>query len=338
MNILEVENVSKTFGEVKALNNVSLGVEKGAVLGLLGPNGAGKTTLLRIINNLLTIDQGSVRILGEPVSLGMTRHIGYMPEERGLYEKMRVEDQIMYFGQLKGGEKKRLREVMDEYISIFQIEQNRNRKVKELSKGNQQKVQIISTLVHEPELVILDEPFSGFDPINGALLQDLVARLREKGTTIILSSHNMPAVEEMCSSIALVNRGEILIHGGIEDIKEDNKTSRLLVTTRRPIDSRLLLDTGCIDNIENGKPHNWRKGNAYVITKRPGVSNTELLQALSWQAELLHFEEELPTLNEIFIRYTNPDFRKQVNGRPMSTSSDDTTGQPVACRATKDIN
>ena len=176
--ILKIENVTKRFSEVVALDNVSLEVEQGSILGLLGPNGAGKTTLLRIINGLLTIDSGSVRILGKDVSLATSGHIGYMPEERGLYDNMSIENQIMFFGLLKGGNEARMKEVMAEYLELFNLSGNEKRKVKELSKGNQQKVQIISTLVHEPELVILDEPFSGFDPINGMLLQELIDRLQ----------------------------------------------------------------------------------------------------------------------------------------------------------------
>lgn len=322
MNVLEIDNVSKCFNNVHALNDVTLHVAEGSLLGLLGPNGAGKTTLLRIVNNLLTFDTGSVRIMGKPTSIDVTRHIGYMPEERGLYDKMKVEDQIMYFGMLKGGEKKRLREVMDEYLRIFQIESNRNRRIKELSKGNQQKVQIISTLVHEPELVILDEPFSGFDPINGALLQDLVARLRDKGTTIILSSHNMPAVEEMCRSIALVNHGNLLIHGDIEDIKEANKTDSIITTTRRPLDIPLLMFSGVVANIEPIELKNSRKGNSYRIIKQSKASNSDLIQALALQAEILHFEEELPSLNDIFIKYTTNATPDLFNNKTESVEGD----------------
>ena len=205
-NILEIKNLRKNFGSKQALDDVSFNVERGSIVGLLGPNGAGKTTLLRIINGIMVSDSGEALINGSPASLETSRHIGYMPEERGLYDKMRVEDQIMYFGRLKGGEKGRLRDVMAEYLELFNLTADRRRRVKELSKGNQQKVQIISTLVHEPELVILDEPFSGFDPINGQLLQTLIERLHDRGVTIMLSSHNMPAIEEMCSDIALINR------------------------------------------------------------------------------------------------------------------------------------
>ena len=302
--ILEIEGLNKSFATTQALKDVSLNVPEGAICGMLGPNGAGKTTLLRIINHILIADSGTVLIDGQPASLETSRSIGYMPEERGLYDKMRVEDQIMYFGLLKGGDKTAVRDVMEEYLDIFQLRKEKRRLVKELSKGNQQKVQIISTLVHDPKLVILDEPFSGFDPINGQLLQDLVSRLHEKGRTILLSSHNMPAVEEMCSSIALVNKGQILVHGDLDNIKEQHKTSNLLLTTRNPLHEGLLADSGLIESIEKIPTRGWRKGNAYRIIKRQDVSNNDLIQAVQIQGEILHFEEELPTLTDIFLHYT----------------------------------
>ncbi|MCH5228492.1 MAG: ATP-binding cassette domain-containing protein [Muribaculaceae bacterium] len=303
--MLSINNLSKHYSNVKALDNVSFEVEKGEICGLLGPNGAGKTTLLRIINNLLVKDSGEVFINGEPVSIKTTRHIGYMPEERGLYDKMRVEDQIMYFGRLKGGDKKRLRNVMLEYMEIFNLTGQGKRLVKELSKGNQQKVQIIATLVHEPELVILDEPFSGFDPINGALLKDLIARLNEKGSTIMLSSHNMNAIEEMCSSISLINKGKLLVKGELSDIKDAHRTGNLLLTTRKPLSLSLLQDSGLIENIHNSVPLNGRKGSAYFISKKEGVKNNDIIEAVSLQGEIIHFEEHLPSLNEIFLKYTS---------------------------------
>ncbi|MDE6009368.1 MAG: ATP-binding cassette domain-containing protein [Muribaculaceae bacterium] len=305
MNILEIEGLTKHFANSTALNNVSFNIKEGEICGLLGPNGAGKTTLLRIINGLLVSDAGKITVNGAPVSLDTGRHIGYMPEERGLYEKISVEDQIMYFGQLKGGEKKRLREVMTEYMDIFNLSGQGKRKIKELSKGNQQKVQIISTLVHEPKLVILDEPFSGFDPINGLLLRDLIARLNEKGATIILSSHNMPAIEEMCSTIALINHGNLLVKGEIAEIKEQHKTTELILTTRNPISLPLLMDSGLISDIKPCQTLKWRKGNAYAITKKDGIRNNDILEAVALQGEVIHFEEKIPTLNEIFINYTS---------------------------------
>lgn len=304
MNILEIDSLVKNYASTKALDNVTFSVEQGEICGLLGPNGAGKTTLLRIINSLLVCDSGYVKINGMPASLEAGRQIGYMPEERGLYEKLKVEDQILYFGQLKGGNLPRLRVVMNEYMDIFNLHGQGKRKVKELSKGNQQKVQIISTLVHEPQLVILDEPFSGFDPINGALLQDLIERLKEKGATIMLSSHNMPAIEDMCNTIALINHGQLLVKGEIGEIKEQHKTSEYLLTTRNPISIPLLLDSNLFEKVEITEPAKWRKGSAYILKKKEGVRNNDILEAVSIQGEILTFEERLPTLNDIFLSYT----------------------------------
>lgn len=303
-NILEIRNLRKFFGDKRALNDVSFDVKRGSITGLLGPNGAGKTTLLRIINGIMVSDGGEALINGTPASLETTSLIGYMPEERGLYDKMRVEDQIMYFGQLKGGDKKRLRVVMDEYLDLFNLTADRRRRVKELSKGNQQKVQIISTLVHEPELVILDEPFSGFDPINGQLLEELIDRLHKRGATIMLSSHNMPAIEEICSDIALINKGNLLVNDSIMNVKENNKDNSLLLTTASPIDINILKDSGVITDIRTTKPQNWRKGEAYRIIKAEGKSNMDLLDEVALQSDILHFEEALPSLTDIFLKYT----------------------------------
>lgn len=304
MKVLTIENLNKRYDKVEALSDFNLEVESGSILGLLGPNGAGKTTLLRIINGILSKDSGEVKILGDDVNLKTAQKIGYMPEERGLYDNMTVANQILFFGQLKGGNPARLREVMREYLELFNIGSFENRKVKELSKGNQQKVQIIATLVHEPDLVILDEPFSGFDPINGALLQQLIDRLHKKGTTVILSSHNMHAVEEMCDSIALINHGRLLLAGPIEDIKENNKTDEIIVTTASPLDKEALLESGLLTSIEDDVCKNARKGYAYRLRKTPGTSNASLIAGIADQTDVLHFEEALPSLNDIFIKYT----------------------------------
>ncbi len=329
-NILEIRNLRKFFGDLKALNDVSFEVSRGSICGLLGPNGAGKTTLLRIINGIMVSDGGEALISGRPASLATTGLIGYMPEERGLYDKMTVEDQILYFGQLKGGNRRRLREVMAEYLDLFNLSADRRRKIKELSKGNQQKVQIIATLVHEPELLILDEPFSGFDPINGQLLQELIARLHDRGTTIMLSSHNMPAIEEMCSDIALINHGTLLVKDSIENIKEANKDNSLILTTRSPLSIPALTDTGVVTEVTPTRPLNWRKGYAYRLRKAEGKSNMDLLDAVAYQSDILHFEEALPSLTDIFIRYTSgqqePDeATTQPNSQPSAqTLSADT--------------
>lgn len=305
MQILEINNLTKNFGNVRALDNVSFGIEEGSICGVLGPNGAGKTTLLRIINGILTIDSGSVRILGEDASISASRNIGYMPEERGLYDNMRIEDQILYFGQLKGGDKKRLRVVMKDYLDLFQLKGQERRRLKELSKGNQQKVQIICTLVHEPKLVILDEPFSGFDPINGQILQQILGRLREQGATIILSSHNMPAIEEMCSDIALVDHGHLLVADSIANVKENCKDNSLLLTTGSELNIPLLQASGAVSDIERIESINWRRGYAYRLSREPSRSNNDVLDAVAMQSQILHFEEALPSLKDIFIKFTS---------------------------------
>lgn len=301
MSILEISNLNKNFGSLLALDNVNMTVEQGAICGLLGPNGAGKTTLLRIINGILTKDSGSVLVFGEEASLNSARKLGYMPEERGLYDNMTIENQILYLGQLKGGDASRIREVMNEYLELFNLKGNEKRKLKELSKGNQQKVQIISTLVHEPKLVILDEPFSGFDPINGQLLQELIARLHNNGTTIILSSHNMPAVEEMCDSIALINHGKVLLQGNINDIKEENKKNEIRIVTASPLPLSQIGEKGYLEWIRLDENNTKRKGYTYNLKKAPGVSNIDLLSEISNHSDISLFEETLPTLNEIFI-------------------------------------
>lgn len=305
MNILEIENLSKKYGSRHALDNVSFSLPRGSVCGLLGPNGAGKTTLLRIINSILDYDSGRVFINGQPASRELGSEIGYMPEERGLYDKMRVEDQIMYFGLLKGGEKERLSNTMDEYLELFNLSGERKRRIKELSKGNQQKVQIIATIVHEPELVILDEPFSGFDPINGVLLHQLINRLRQRGATVILSSHNMASVEEICTDITLINCGKLLLSGRIDDIKEANRRDELFVTLRRPLQLETMTDSGLVESAEPTETSGWRKGYSYRIVKNSGVSNNEFLAKVAQYSEIIHFEEALPSLKDIFLRYTS---------------------------------
>ncbi|MDE5793501.1 MAG: ATP-binding cassette domain-containing protein [Muribaculaceae bacterium] len=304
MNILEVDHLTKCFGSLRALDDISFGIKEGSICGILGPNGAGKTTLLRIINGILTIDAGTVKILGEDASIEASRNIGYMPEERGLYDTMRMADQIMYFGQLKGGDPKRLRVVMNEYLEMFNLKGQERRRLKELSKGNQQKVQIICTLVHEPKLVILDEPFSGFDPLNGQILQQILQRLQEKGTTIILSSHNMPAIEEMCSDIVLVDHGHILVADSMTNVKEQHKDNTLLLTTSTELSESLLKATGAISEIERIDSLNWRRGFAYKLLRDQAHTNNDVLDAVAMQSQILHFEEALPSLKDIFISYT----------------------------------
>lgn len=304
-NILEIADLHKDFSSVKALDGVSFNVRRGSVCGLLGPNGAGKTTLLRIVNSILSADSGSVRINGREVSLATTRFFGYMPEERGLYDKMRIEDQIMFFGRLKGGDPRRLRQVMDEYLELFRLSGDKRRRIRELSKGNQQKVQIIATVVHEPELVILDEPFSGFDPINGAILQELIERLNNRGATVMLSSHNMNAIEEICDEIALIDKGHLLVNDSIVNIKDAHKDDSLILTTSSPLDRELFVSKGLVSHISPMDPPSHRKGFSYRLVKAGSTTNFDILNLASYQGHIIHFEEALPSLTDIFIRYTS---------------------------------
>lgn len=305
MNVIEIHELTKNFGSTRALNGVSMSVERGAICGLLGPNGAGKTTLLRIINAIMTADAGTVMIDGVESSIRQARRLGYLPEERGLYDNMRVEDQIRYFGELKGGNPGRVREVMEEYLSLFGLDSMKRRRIKELSKGNRQKVQIISTLVHEPEIVILDEPFSGFDPINGEILRGIISRLHAAGTTVMLSSHNMPAIEEMCSDIILLHNGDVLLSGKLDDIKDAHRKGTIMLTMREPADTSAILECESVSSIAQADTKSHRKGASYRIGKTPGASNSSLIEELSRHGEIVSFEEELPSLNDIFIHYTS---------------------------------
>ena len=222
---IEVINVSKRFAEHVALNNLSLSVPEGCVYGLLGPNGAGKTTLIRILNQITGPDTGQVLIDGEPLRPKHVERIGYLPEERGLYKKMKVGEQAIYLAQLKGIGKTEATRRLKLWFDKFEIGDWWNKTVEELSKGMQQKVQFITTVIHEPDILIFDEPFSGFDPINANLLKESILELRDKGATILLSTHNMNSVEELCDRITLINKGEKILEGKVDEMKEGHRTA-----------------------------------------------------------------------------------------------------------------
>ena len=219
MAIIEIKNVSKSFGEKVALENVSLEIPEGKIFGLLGPNGAGKTTLIRIIHRITIPTSGQVLFQGKPITQSDVERIGYMPEERGLYRKMKVGEQAMYFAQLKGMSKADAQASLKEWFTRFGIQKWWNKKVEELSKGMAQKVQFITTVVHNPKLLILDEPFSGFDPVNAEIVRHEILRLKEEGSTIILSTHDMSSVEELCDNLALINNSHVVITGGVDEIR-----------------------------------------------------------------------------------------------------------------------
>ena len=219
MAIIEIKNVTKTFGEKVALDNVSLDIPEGGIFGLLGPNGAGKTTLIRIINRITIPTSGDVYFQGRKITQSDVEKIGYMPEERGLYRKMKVGDQAMYLAQLKGMSSADAQRELKKWFVRFEIQGWWDKKVEELSKGMAQKLQFITTVVHKPKLMILDEPFSGFDPVNADLIRKEILRLKDEGATIILSTHNMESVEELCDNIALINKAQLVITGGVDEIR-----------------------------------------------------------------------------------------------------------------------
>ncbi|MBQ6911787.1 MAG: ATP-binding cassette domain-containing protein [Bacteroidales bacterium] len=263
MAIIEVQNVTKTFGPKVALDHVSLEIPEGKIFGLLGPNGAGKSTLIRIINRITLASEGQVLFQGHPITEEDVAHIGYLPEERGLYRKMKVGEQAMYLAQLRGMSAREAAVELKKWFVRFDIADWWNKKVEELSKGMAQKVQFITTVVHKPSLMILDEPFSGFDPVNAELIRKEILRLKEEGATIILSTHNMESVEALCENIALINKGKLVVCGGTDDIRrrhgEDNAeieyTDTLLdrkseVVPRAQVNERLteLIGQGCTIN------------------------------------------------------------------------------------------
>ncbi|MCH2045548.1 MAG: ATP-binding cassette domain-containing protein [Saprospiraceae bacterium] len=293
-NVLELKKVLKTYQEYTAVNEVSFTIPEGKIFGLLGPNGAGKTSIIRIITTITRADGGQVLFAGEPLNTAHPSLIGYMPEERGLYKKMKVGEQIMYLAQLKGLDKKKAKEHLDHWLKKFDIEDWKNKKVEELSKGMQQKIQFISTIIHKPKLLILDEPFSGLDPVNANLIRDEIYELNRAGTTILFSTHRMEQVEQICENIVLINKGKNVLEGAVADIKENFKENLFLIEYKSgnlPSD----LDTyGQI--IEN-------KAESVVIKLHPEKNSNELLKHLIHHEVQVHlFQEILPTLNEIFIK------------------------------------
>ncbi len=299
MEFLRTENVNKNYSGFQALTDVSLNIEKGQVFGLLGPNGAGKTTLIRIINQITAPDSGMVYFDGRPLNSNDIYNIGYLPEERGLYKKMKVGEQALYLSQLKGLDKKTALKRLKHWFEKFEIQDWWDKKVMELSKGMQQKVQFICTVLHEPKLLIFDEPFSGFDPINTNILKEEILNLKEKGATIIFSTHNMSSVEEICDHIALINKSKKILDGDIHDVKASYKTNIFDVTYRgdfSDISSSLGRKFDIISHIE--KPHI----NELTITNINGNSNNDLLNILIGKAEIISFMERIPSMNEIFIK------------------------------------
>ena len=298
MAIIECKQVCKNFGPKVALDNLSLDLPEGKIFGLLGPNGAGKTTLIRIINRITIPNSGSVLFNGRPITQEDVEKIGYMPEERGLYRKMKVGEQAMYFAQLKGMSQREAMVELKKWFVKFGIESWWNKKVEELSKGMAQKVQFITTVVHKPSLLILDEPFSGFDPVNAQIIREEILRLRDEGATIILSTHNMESVEELCDNIALINKSHVVITGGVNEIrhKYGNNNVELIYTSDQAMSAAEGVFKVLSDTDDMG-----RHTAVLSICEGRG-SNDVLASLLSQNLTVNSYKELVPRMNDIFIK------------------------------------
>ena len=293
-SIFIAKDIVKEYGDYIALNKVSITVPKGSIYGLLGPNGAGKTTLMRIINQITAPDSGSLTFDGAPLSKHHVSDIGYLPEERGLYKKMKVGEQALYLAQLKGMSYEQALEKLKFWFEKLDILSWWNKKVEELSKGMAQKIQFVVTVIHEPKLLIFDEPFSGFDPINAAIIRKEILELSQKGTTIIFSTHRMESVEEICDHIALINKAQTILEGPIEKIKNQFANNSYEVIT---ID-RVLNENDYFSIIS-------QKENNYSLLLKEGKTQQEALQSIIQQTEIISFRKEIPSMEEIFIKAIN---------------------------------
>ena len=309
MGIIECREIVKRFGDYTALNSVSLEIPKGKIFGLLGPNGAGKTTLIRIINQITLPDSGKLLFNGRPIRPTDVEAIGYLPEERGLYKKMKVGEQALYLARLKGMSNAQATRELKEWFVKFGIQAWWNKKVEELSKGMAQKVQFITTVMHKPALLILDEPFSGFDPVNVQIIREEMLKLKEMGSTIVLSTHNMESVEELCDNIALINKSNLVITGEVDAIRRQYGSNqvelyyrageRVTAASGSTPSANLIADNEKFTVISD-EPHN----NVYraVINLSEGATNADVLSAFIAKADVMQYNELIPRMNDIFIK------------------------------------
>ena len=297
MNIIECKDITKRFGQFTALDNVSIDVPQGKIFGLLGPNGAGKTTLIRIINQITIPTEGTVLFNGTPMTEETVRKIGYLPEERGLYKKMKVGEQAMYLARLKGMSAAEAAKALKEWFVKFEIRSWWDKKVEDLSKGMAQKVQFITTVVHRPSLLILDESFSGFDPVNVQTIREEILRLRDEGTSIILSTHNMESVEELCDNIALINKSKLVVTGGTDDIRR-----------RWGSDQVELLYTTALDRLPAGRSYSislddqLKNERRAVLDINADFTARDVISELNDEVEIISFRKLIPRMNDIFIK------------------------------------
>ncbi len=299
MELFKATEVVKDYAKQRALDKVSISVNEQSIFGLLGPNGAGKTTLIRIINQITAPDQGELTFMGRKFKTDDIHQIGYLPEERGLYKKMKVGEHALYLAQLKGMSRQDALKNIKYWFEKFEIQPWWNKKVEELSKGMQQKLQFITTVVHRPKLLIFDEPFSGFDPINTRLLKNEILQLKEDGATIIFSTHNMESVEEICDHIALINKSQKILDGNIHEVKEQYKTGTFELETGMEVSAEKILSGSNLKLIKQEI-----KGNNQILKfqKLNGESNNDLLKNFIGRIEIKAFRELVPSMNEVFIQ------------------------------------
>ncbi|MCX2739668.1 ABC transporter ATP-binding protein [Pontibacter anaerobius] len=295
MSILKIDGVTKTYANHTALDNVSFEIPQGCIFGLLGPNGAGKTSLIRIITQITGADSGKVYFKGERLKPSHIKDMGYLPEERGLYKKMKVGEQLLYLAQLKGLSKEEATARIKAWVDRFEIREWLGKHIEDLSKGMQQKVQFIATVLHEPSLIILDEPFSGFDPINANLIKDEILSLRDRGATIIFSTHRMESVEELCDNIALINRAQKVLDGPVKEIRDAYKTDTFQIIGN----GHLLITSPDFEVLEQHDSHGIFRANVRLLNN---TTPNDLLRYLIQRVEVHSFVELVPSINEIFIR------------------------------------
>ncbi len=300
--ILQINNVSKKYSNHLALNNVSISINEKAVFGLLGPNGAGKTSLIRIINQITGPDSGEILFKGEKLNQKHISQIGYLPEERGLYKKMPVGEQVLYLAQLKGLKKVEAKKRIEFWFEKFEMQGWYKKKIEELSKGMQQKVQFIVTVLHQPELLILDEPFSGFDPINAQLIKNEILELRKNGATVIFSTHNMGSVEELCDNIALINKSQKILDGSIKEIRKTFRTNTYKISFKGNVmgfTNALWTGAEVLEKYTDDDIH------FFTLKIAKNITSNQLLQNVLPTCELLSFNEIIPSMNDIFIQQIN---------------------------------
>ncbi len=313
MSIIRCENIYKKFGDFTALNDVSLEIPEGKIFGMLGPNGAGKTTLIRIINRITLPTSGQILFNGKSLTMKDIESIGYLPEERGLYKKMKVGEQSLYLAQLKGMSKSQALKELKKWFVKFGIQEWWNKKVDELSKGMAQKIQFIITVLHNPKLLILDEPFSGFDPINVELIRNEIIRLKNEGATIILSTHNMESVEEMCDQIALINKSKLIACGDVDKMREEHGKNRIEVVYKST-DSSVLADQEGLFSVISQEDH--KGGKIAILEASMSTNNRDIINLINNNYELLSYQKLMPKMREIFISLV-----EQNNGATSTTDN-----------------